>query len=193
MLSAYDTGLMVTFVADRTPDDVLRILGAEPDDIFPLTRSAAEAIERHNGDPDSAGSEIDLDELDDEDLRARGFLVPDGKVVRAGQAGSWVYVIESSLPGIAREDAELLSEGTTVYSVSQTVNAAAWFTYAQDGEVRASCNPFYPQGDLPAGLDPEALRFSGAALKRVLTFLEEQAGIFIPGEADWTPLPSACL
>ena len=185
---------MVTFIADRAPEDVLRILGADPDGVLPLTRSDADAIERHNADPDSAGTEFDHDNLDSEDLQARGFLEPDGKVVRAGQAGSWAYVIESAIPGIAQEDAALLSEGTTVYSVSQTINAAAWFTYAQDGEVRISCNPFYAQGDLPVGLDPEELRVSGStALKCVLKFLEEQAGITIPGEADYTPLPSACL
>ncbi|MFI5481639.1 DUF6461 domain-containing protein [Streptomyces rubiginosohelvolus] len=194
--SPRSTSYSLIFCEDLAPEEVLELLGAQRESVFPLTRIEAQEIEVRN-----ASDELyDLDHLDDLNVEAAeelGFLRREtDAVVRAGSVEGWAFAIQASTSYIsARNYAPTLSRGTRLIAVSRDVNAMQRVEYAVDGRVLSSFDPGIPGSD--DGAEPSALAWpsdgEGMSSEQVLEHLESQFGLWVGKDSEERRLPAAAL
>ncbi|MFG2434620.1 DUF6461 domain-containing protein [Streptomyces sp. NPDC048508] len=149
----YETGYCVIFVQGISPMDVLCRIPHRRSRAVELDRSELEAIKALGAEVEQGDiSEVNLDELE-----RSGILHSNGPLLRAGRYGDWAFVVESEGPFLAKEEIlKAVSGGTAALFAQMSETAAAWISYAEDGEILSSFDPLFPDSDYgkwPAILD----------------------------------------
>ncbi|MEU0248332.1 DUF6461 domain-containing protein [Streptomyces sp. NPDC006235] len=148
----YQFGYCAIFARGIAPAELLARTGGE--DLHPvgLTRTEAARIEALGEDID----EDDVPEVDFELLRDSGVLGSDGPVLRAGEHGDWLFVIEPEGSYLAADDiVKSVSRETVALSLRDSESGSCWISYAEDGEIVSSFDPLFPDSDY--GTRPEVL------------------------------------
>ncbi|NEB27854.1 hypothetical protein G3I62_01795 [Streptomyces sp. SID14446] len=148
----YETGYCVMFVRAISPTEALSRIPYAKSDVVDLGRSELEAIK-------ALGSEVDQDDVpgvDFDDLESSGILDSSGPLLRSGSHAAWTFIVEPEGPFLAREEVLIaVSRGTSALLAQMSETAAAWISYAEDGEILSSFDPLFPDSDY--GKQPAAL------------------------------------
>ncbi|MFD3971016.1 DUF6461 domain-containing protein [Streptomyces cyaneofuscatus] len=195
---AYDVSFTFTLSEGLSPEELLRVVGAEERHVVPLTRRAAyELLVR-----DEDGHLSDLDFLDWEDeaevarLTSAGFLpAPPETIVRAGSVAGWAYALEEFGCHTGTYIAAL-SERGRAFVVHRNAKGFSRVDYGLRGKAVTSFEPGLP--DLMDGVPAEAaLGFvhdgAGAGDVAFLRFLEDELGIYLPYEETQAELSAAAI
>ncbi|MEU6455024.1 DUF6461 domain-containing protein [Streptomyces sp. NPDC047065] len=189
---SYSEGFCVAFCEKETSEGFIRRLGGNPAHCLMLTREQAEAVDLAGRYPEE--SDLEHCDLEEDDLRSAGFLIPEGEVIRVGSANGWAFAIQSfgsflSDPSVARE----ASRGSRYISFGRTVNMAAWVQYAVDGDLINSFDPIHPVAGPSEGIDVEELQESADPTSVVLAQLEGRFQLETPRMTEFAPLLTATL
>jgi hypothetical protein len=151
-VNLYEAGYCAILVRGISPQELLSRLPDEKSSLINLDRSELEAIKAFGSDVE----EEDVPELDFDELERSGILASDGPLLRAGIHDGWAFVVESEGPYLAKEEIlKSASRGTAALSAQLSETAAAWISYAEDGEILSSFDPLFPESDY--GKNPATL------------------------------------
>lgn len=161
-LPALSEAYCLTLVKRLSPMEVLHRFGASEQSrltgVDALLRPAYEVWERHDGDQ----------------------LFVAVTAVGEGGGGDWTLAVEpNGYLGVTEEVVIPLSRGTTVVSHFRNVNAVDRFSWVEDGDVRLSLEPLFPENRY--GRDADRLV---EVMQRVgFVFDEDEDDDLHPGEA----------
>ncbi|MFJ8798552.1 DUF6461 domain-containing protein [Streptomyces sp. NPDC102487] len=193
----YETGYCVILVRDISPEEALSRIPYSKSGLIGLDRNDFDAIK-------ALGSDVDQDDVPQvniNDLESSGILDSNGPLLRAGSYASWAFMIEPEGPFLAKEEVlKAVSRETTALSVQLSETAAAWISYAEDGEILSSFDPLFPDSDY--GTRPTALEnltgYRAAidageradAYENALRQIQESLQCALPATVDAGRLPS---
>ncbi|MFD7677098.1 DUF6461 domain-containing protein [Streptomyces sp. NPDC060187] len=193
----YETGYCVIFVREVSPMDAISRIPYAKTDVVYLDRSELEAIK-------ALGNEVDQDDVPGvniDDLESSGIMDSSGPLLRAGSHAAWTFIVEPEGPFLAKEEVlQAVSRETSALLAQMSETAAAWISYAQDGEILSSFDPLFPGSDY--GKQPAALEgltgyrkaIDGGeradAYENCLRQIQKSLGCAMPTTVDAVKLPS---
>ncbi|MFJ8896900.1 DUF6461 domain-containing protein [Leifsonia sp. NPDC102414] len=193
----YETGYCAIFVRAISPTEALSRIPYDKSEVVELDRSELDAIKE-------LGTEVGPDDLpgvDFDSLESSGILDPRGPLLRSGSHAGWTFIVEPEGPFLAKEKVlKAVSRGTSALLAQMSETAAAWVSYAEDGEILSSFDPLFPDSDF--GMQPAILEGltghrraidSGEradAYENSLRKIQESLGCAMPAAVDSLRLPS---
>ncbi|MFL9659563.1 DUF6461 domain-containing protein [Streptomyces sp. PB17] len=187
---SFSEGFCVAFCEGVSPEEFVLKVGGDPNLALTLTREQAESIDLAARFPDEAN--LEYHDLDEAELREKGFLRSDAEVIRVGYFNGWTFSLQSfgtfmSNPAIALK----ASRSSRFISFSLTVNMAAWVQYAVGGNMINSFDPLHPVAGPAEGLHVDDLEDAPAFA--TLAQLQERFHLAVPRTTDVQPLMTVAL